>query len=147
MKHYLTYLLVILPGLVFASPAGEADNFTPAPIRAEDILPVEEAFRFGSYAEADGTHVFWQVMQGYYLYRDKFGFVSDSGEPLTVELADGEWRDDEVFGRVRVLEGLVEAQVPTLKPVTVQYQGCAEQGFCYPPQKIQLNSVKNRPFP
>ncbi|MGB0692398.1 MAG: protein-disulfide reductase DsbD domain-containing protein [Pseudomonadales bacterium] len=27
--------------------------------------------------------------------------------------------------------------------VSVQYQGCAARGFCYPPQKIELNSGKD----
>ncbi|MCW8840932.1 MAG: protein-disulfide reductase DsbD, partial [Gammaproteobacteria bacterium] len=55
----------------------------------------------------------------------------------------GEEKDDEFFGRIEVYHDLVEAQIalqrenlqPTTATLKVGYQGCAEVGICYPPQK------------
>lgn len=116
------------------------------------ILPVEEAFRFGSYRGDNGVQIFWQVKPGYYLYRDKISVVSD-GVTFIPSLPPGVWRDDEIFGEVLVLEGLVEALVPPdsglpqgvgdPKPLEVRFQGCAAKGYCYPPQKIEVSpSIK-----
>lgn len=106
-----------------------------------EILPVDEAFRFGFVPEDDGVKVFWQVMPGYYLYRDKFRFsAADSETALELSLPEGEVHDDETFGVVQVFEGLVEVDIPLTGQQTldVRYQGCAEKGFCYPPQKRQI---------
>lgn len=107
-----------------------------------DILPVDEAFRFSRVDEGTQTRLFWQVAPGYFLYRDKFSF-QNGGEKLSIELDEGKWWDDETFGRVQVLEGLVEVQIPSFSGiVSVHYQGCAARGFCYPPQKKLLISSK-----
>ncbi len=113
-----------------------------APLRAADILPVEEAFNFGSVAGAEDQVVFWQVLPGYYLYKDKVS-ISVGGREVSITLPDGEMRDDEIFGRVEVLTGYIEVSLPLdNSPLVVGYQGCAAQGYCYPPQKVVLNSSK-----
>ena len=105
------------------------------------ILPVDEAFRFGSYAEGSGIKMFWQVMPGYFLYRDKIEILHD-GKAQGIQLPQGVFRQDEIFGKVMVLDGLIELQttLPPGQELEVRYQGCAAQGFCYPPQKKSLTS-------
>ena len=105
------------------------------------ILPVDEAFRFGSYVEGSGINMFWQVMPGYFLYRDKIEILHD-GKAQSIQLPQGIFRQDEIFGKVMVLDGLVELQttLPPGQELEVRYQGCAAQGFCYPPQKMSLTS-------
>ena len=63
----------------------------------QDILPVDEAFRFGFTFESEGVRLFWQVMPGYFLYRNKFNFQVNE-TPMAVELRPGTPRDDEIFG-------------------------------------------------
>ncbi len=119
-------------------PGTSRQGFSSAP----EVLPVDDAFRFGFYAETNGMKAFWQVMPGYYLYRDKFQFTRDDVE-FAVTLPRGEKRLDEIFGEVEVLGGLVEVDLPGLSgdlPIIVSYQGCAERGYCYPPQKKRLTS-------
>ena len=113
---------------------------------AQAILPVDEAFKLGSYVEGNETRVFWHVMPGYFLYRDKFAFRS-AEEAYQVVLDEGVLRQDEIFGEVQVLEGLIEVTVPSEGEFRVEYQGCAADGFCYPPQKKRINSAKKRLFP
>ena len=111
--------------------------------RESSILPVDEAFRFGSYVEGSGIKMFWQVMPGYFLYRDKIEIVHD-GKAQGIQLPQGVFRQDEIFGKVKVLDGLIELQtmLPEGQALEVHYQGCAAQGFCYPPQKKIINSPK-----
>lgn len=106
-----------------------------------EVLPVDEAFRFGSFEEGESLRLFWQVLPGYYLYRDKFRF-EQAGEELTVDMPRGELRQDEIFGEVEVLTGFIEVTLPRADATHVVYQGCAERGYCYPPQKKQLNVDK-----
>lgn len=140
-----TRLLLSVVIMLSASVVNSAEEALPGTsgqgfLSAPEILPVDDAFRFGFYAEANGMKVFWQVMPGYFLYRDKFQFVRDDVE-FTVTLPRGEKRMDEIFGEVEVLGGLVEVELPGDPPIIVSYQGCADRGYCYPPQKKLLTSA------
>lgn len=142
-KSIVPWVVALLSVLAMpAVPAGDQPGFEAKKIT--EILPVDEAFRLGSYVDAEQLRVFWQVMPGYYLYRDKIS-ISLDGVTQSLALPAGEERDDAVFGRVRVLQGLVEVSVPQPSPgvdVLVSYQGCAARGYCYPPQKRTLNEMK-----
>ena len=78
--------------------------------RWEDVLPVEEAFNFGQVSSDEAWTVFWQVLPGYYLYRDKIR-VTSAGQTFALTLPEGKLVDDPTFGRVKVLEGYVELKV------------------------------------
>ena len=113
----------------------------------EEILPVDEAFNFG-YTFEPWT-IFWQVLPGYYLYRDKIQVMAE-GQVLDLNLPEGQLVDDPTFGRVAVLEGYVELQLPgtfmemegAMQELEVRWQGCAVRGYCYPPQKERLTPPK-----
>ncbi len=112
------------------------------------FLPVDEAFRYYiSVPEPGIVVVHWDIAQGYYLYREKFGFSAgisaEEATTLSTELPQGVAHHDEFFGDVEVYYGQVEARVsmataeqsPTL---FIEYQGCSEQGLCYPPQEREI---------
>lgn len=90
----------------------------------------------------------WVIADGYYLYKDKFSFeltntgTASLGQPV---FADGEMKDDEFFGRIEVFHHNAEISLPLLNAsspgsgiLTLDYQGCAEAGICYPPISKQL---------
>lgn len=117
-----------------------------------EFLDPDIAFRPVITASADGAYLLvrWDIEDGYYLYRDKFGIALESGEGVTLQDAQfpaGEYKDDETFGRVEVHHHLVEARVPLSRSQTeatslrikLSYQGCAEAGICYPPQNKILD--------
>ncbi|HEX6590573.1 MAG TPA: protein-disulfide reductase DsbD, partial [Moraxellaceae bacterium] len=60
------------------------------------------------------------------------------GEP--VFSAEGEWKDDPTFGRVRVFHESLHVTLPVLGQghLKVVWQGCADAGLCYPPQDRQV---------
>jgi len=147
VKQTLKFFLLLILILKSWSSGAELDIYHQAGLdsfeRESSILPVDDAFRFGSYAEGFGIKIFWQVMPGYFLYRDKIEILHD-GKAQGIQLPQGVFRQDEIFGKVKVLDGLIELQtmLPEGQALEVHYQGCAAQGFCYPPQKKIINSPK-----
>lgn len=122
-----------------------------------DILPVDEAFVFTAEPEGTGAlTLFWDIRPGYYLYRGRISVAPAPDAPATASvtltgLPAGSPKDDPVFGPVRILNAPVSASVrargaPDGFDVTVRYQGCAEIGVCYPPQRrtVYLPAVQTR---
>jgi thiol:disulfide interchange protein DsbD len=113
----------------------------------EEILEPDQAFRFDAIVEDGNTLLArWAIAPKHYLYKDKFRFTLSDSDGVTLgqpQLPKGEEKDDEFFGRIEVYHDLIEARLPlersNLKPTAVtlkvSYQGCAEAGICYPPQK------------
>ncbi|MEJ2514936.1 MAG: protein-disulfide reductase DsbD [Gammaproteobacteria bacterium] len=100
-----------------------------------EFLPADEAFRFSAYRDPGGRLALnWDIAPGYYLYRGETRVTLD-GEPLPAELPPGKAKYDEFFGDVEVFyDGLsVTVPVPGSGMAKVAYQGCAEDGICYPP--------------
>jgi len=124
------------------------------------ILPVDEAFPFDFWWQEGRLGLRWQVKDGYYLYRDRFLLTASDGESISLPLPEGRLERDPYFGDVYVLEAPIDLELALGKPIEqsylqaqerlgpsggfeVTYQGCAKQGYCYPPQK-RLISVADR---
>jgi len=106
--------------------------------RAEEPLAPEQAFRFSAKViDADTIEARWQIVDGYYMYRDKFKFVLEGGTLGTAKLPPGKMKEDDLFGKVETYRKEVKILLPvkatgavTLKAVS---QGCWDGGICYPP--------------
>lgn len=125
--------------LSLASPAHAADRF----------LDAEQAFQLRVHqAAGQPVRLEWEIAQGYYLYRERFGLVAMPGAtPAQVALPAGEVKSDPQFGSVAVYHGALTVDVQThdARALEVTWQGCAEAGLCYPPQKrtIQLAGAQS----
>ncbi|QDM26283.1 protein-disulfide reductase DsbD [Tardiphaga sp. vice304] len=80
----------------------------------------------------------WKIAPGTYLYRDKITVSKRDGTPVGTGTPPGEMKDDPSFGQTEVYHRQVKAFVPlaglgSTQQLEVSYQGCAEQGICYPP--------------
>jgi len=117
-------------------------------------LPMDQAFPFFvSIVDADTLTVTWQIAPDHYLYRHQFGFIlqlpgKEADEPLEFELPGGIAKNDQFFGDVEVYyDGITatltaaESTLPAGTSLIIQYQGCAEWGFCYPPQSANYQLV------
>ncbi|MEX0915814.1 MAG: protein-disulfide reductase DsbD domain-containing protein, partial [Wenzhouxiangellaceae bacterium] len=135
-------LLVLLAALLL--PPGLAAQINP-----DDLLPVEEAFAISTGFEADrkSIRVEWAIADGYYLYRHAFRFEpAGSGVALgTPDIPAGKAYSDEFFGDVEIYRDRVNVTIPVEQApaqgpieVLVAFQGCADLGVCYPPQREQL---------
>lgn len=113
----------------------------------KDLLPVDQAFVLEASAPSrERIELRWAIAPGYYLYRHRTSVTTGQGfaaQPL--QLPEGEKKHDEFFGDVQVyrkhltavLPGTASGSVDTLM-LEVRYQGCADVGVCYPPQKRTL---------
>ena len=117
-----------------------ADPFRESARESAEPLPVEEAFVFTSWLQGERLVAHWDMPKGYYLYRHRIEV--DAGEGIALgkpAIPRGERKTDAYFGESEVHYGSVEITVPVLqRPAVVAaritYQGCADSGFCYPPQ-------------
>ena len=115
----------------------------------ERFLLPDEAFRLE--VGSDGPErvlAAWQIEPEHYLYRERFDFELGEGAPkgtsiARVELPPGVTRDDPYFGPVEIYRSQVRAEIglthagpaPSRLDLVVTYQGCADAGLCYPPER------------
>ena len=84
------------------------------------------------------------MAEGYYLYRDKtsFSLAGHDAGLMPYQLPAGPVKDDPLFGEVQTWSGDVAVDLRLAEGLSgsegvslvAKYQGCAEQGVCYPPQ-------------
>jgi len=108
------------------------------------FLKAEEAYRLEATADSSAVAVTYHVQDGYYLYRNRFGFGTEtSGITLQgAEFPKGLTHSDEYFGEQEIFRGTFTVHVPyrrtdaavTILELLVRLQGCADAGLCYPPQ-------------
>ncbi|THF64057.1 protein-disulfide reductase DsbD [Pseudothauera nasutitermitis] len=126
--------------------------FAPGAHAQGSPIEPEKAFAMSAHAlDPHTVQVDFRVHKDYYLYGDKFRFVTDPpevrlGEPVR---AQGEMKNDEFFGLVETLRGPVSILLPvesvpdglTAFRLTVSSQGCWDGGICYPPtpQSTQID--------
>ena len=125
-----------------------------APQRAKDplsseveFLSVDEAFVLSAWRTGGQLVVRWDMPDGYYLYRHAFSIEGDVAGLGQVVIPAGVPKVDEYFGDSEVYYGRVELTVPidaAAEPIfgrshiQVAYQGCADYGLCYPPQRRSI---------
>ncbi|MBS0375550.1 MAG: protein-disulfide reductase DsbD [Proteobacteria bacterium] len=110
----------------------------------DDFLPVEQAFEYAVTREPGALVVAYNVRDGYYLYRKRIGFATDTpGITLgAVDYPKGSAHHDDYFGDQEVYRGAAAFRVPyTISgaapaaiDLKLKLQGCADKGLCYPPQ-------------
>ena len=120
----------------------------------DDLLPAEEAFRLTATV-VDDTRIrlAWQIAPGTYLYQDKVKAAIEGAGATLLPLdlpapkiktdtirPDGEIGDVAVFAESFEVVARLQRADPTAREVTLvaDYQGCAERGICYPPQKTRV---------
>lgn len=146
------WLLLCIPSALLHSSTLVAQGLPGAGrglLSAPAFLPVEEAFTFyTSLPEPGVIGVHWQIVDGHYLYKDKFRFalrLRESEQSLSPLLPVGSSHEDEFFGAVEVYFSDMNVLLPlpegtTSGPVTLimEYQGCASAGLCYTPQRREI---------
>ena len=109
------------------------------------FLPPDKAFSLDiNVRDAYTLKANFSVTPGYYLYRDKITFAATGTaiQVTAVNLPKGEIKHDNTFGDTEVFHQSFQAQVTLNRPnnsvatsitLNAVYQGCSEQGLCYPP--------------
>jgi len=151
----MNILLKIL-ALLLALSTGTASALDEIGGLEQDLLEPDQAFAISVSVVDDTTlQVRWDIADGYYMYRDRMRFSSESpgvelGEPT---LPAGKIKEDEFFGKIATFRKQVTVTIPVSRtatgPGTVRLkavsQGCADIGVCYPPHTqlatLQLNNI------
>ncbi len=135
MKHYLIALLALLSSFLLVPASAE-----------EDFLEPDAAFNFNAnLLDAQTVRLSWQIAQGYYIYRDKIIITnkSDAIQTLAPNLPEAKLKNDPNFGDVYIYKNLVSITIPLTGEgnleLDIKYQGCADAGLCYPPQKKHVS--------
>lgn len=114
-----------------------------AAAQQEEILRPERAFPYTLEATADEVLVRFDVPEGYYLYRERFAFGTDTPGVVLGEanFPAGEIHEDEFFGVVETYRHRLDIPIPYERTTNASelnllltVQGCADIGLCYPPQ-------------
>ncbi len=112
---------------------------------ADEPLTSAQAFKVSAKAlTADQIEISWDIAEGYYLYRNKMHFESQTGQIHLDEPAfpAGQTKHDENFGDVVIYRNTLKVPIALVVEngasslqLLVKYHGCADRGICYPPQK------------
>jgi len=148
-RSTLSFWLVLWPLLATAGAAGLLDGLDNlgGSKPARQFLPPVAAFRFTHEASADGLTLQFEIAPDYYLYRDKLQVeaLSPGLAVGALQLPASEPKDDPEFGRVEIYRdtlvvpvAVTRADPATEARVKVTYQGCAENGICYPPIRKEI---------
>ena len=103
------------------------------------FTPADQAFAFDFQQDGRTLTLNWQIRDGYYLYRKQVEVVPTGASLAPLQLPTGAWHEDEFFGkseiyRQRLTVPVAITQAGKEATLKVTYQGCAEAGFCYPPE-------------
>lgn len=105
--------------------------------------PVEQVFQL-DYSQVDSELlVRFDISDGFYLYQHRLNFTPEEKINRLHPLPEGERFTDEFFGDTVIyrdsLELVMDLNAATRNEVlNVQFQGCADDGFCYPPSTQQI---------
>ena len=139
---FLLFSLTAMSTTVFAN-FENSNNFI-LPQQQQDFVAVDEAFAFNAYQQNDQVLVDWQIKPGYYLYQSKLKVMGENVEIGSFDLREGKPYQDEFFGSVKIYTEPLFVTIPlrNYQPgakVTIEYQGCAKAGFCYPPERRDVD--------
>ncbi|CAI1927846.1 Thiol:disulfide interchange protein DsbD precursor [Serratia proteamaculans] len=146
MDQRLIKLIFLLCSLFFLPQAAQASLFSPN--GGNQFVPVDQAFAFDFKQQDHQLTLNWQIRPGYYLYRQQIKLVPQQARLGSFELPPGLSHKDEFFGEVAIFKQQLSLPIPLQQAasgasLSVTYQGCAEAGFCYPPETrvIPLDAV------
>lgn len=107
----------------------------------EDLLTPEQAFVAETETLPGKILLHWKIAPGYYVYRDRFRFSTQS-DALWLKAATvpaGRVKHDKFFGQVEVLRDSFTIALPYdiagagSADLSAISQGCSDLGVCYPP--------------
>ena len=130
-QRILTLILLLCSTSTFA-------GLFDAPGRSQ-FVPADQAFVFDFQQNQHDLNLSWQVKDGYYLYRKQISIIPSQADTTEVKLPPGVWHEDEFYGKSEIYRKQLNVPVTVKQAaagatLTVTYQGCADAGFCYPPE-------------
>ncbi|EMX8402663.1 protein-disulfide reductase DsbD [Yersinia enterocolitica] len=142
-QRFIT-LILLLCSMLLAPHSAQAslfgDNSSFGQKSSQNrFIPVDQAFAFDFRQQGDQLTLSWQIHPDYYLYRQQIKIVPNNATLGAFTLPEGIAHHDEFYGEVAIFKQQLTLKIPITQAgeqasVSVTYQGCAEAGFCYPPE-------------
>jgi thioredoxin:protein disulfide reductase len=136
MKNYLLLLLIITPLFTFANPP-----------------PAEEVFQLTARQMDPNTFTLnWQIKDGFFLYQERIKLDAAAGTnlhlgtivfPKALQKTNAQGKTYEIYRNELTLPIPVLGVRAGESLITVHYQGCSDDGFCYPPQTQDIKLTIN----
>lgn len=133
-------LFTLLFSVLLATSIAKADVRQAEQVQ---FLSPEQAFILQlEKSGSDTLRAHWKIAPGYHLYKEKISILS-ADQQIKLDqpvLPKGVLLYDENFQKeVEIYAGeiSIDIHLPKLErnlPIQINYQGCADQGLCYPPQ-------------
>ncbi len=153
IRSTAAFFLLLIPLLGLGTKAWAEDPFSKSSSFTDnnsllspqdEFLPVGEAFKPTFAISSKQLKLSWAIADKYYLYEERFKFKADQNLTLTPSYTSGLMKYDELFERETMVHyhqvaasfDLTRIDRPFI--LKVEYQGCADAGLCYPPQKLTL---------
>ena len=136
IRRWALFALLLIPFAAFAQALSPFNGGVSQP----EFLEAREVFTIESVQAADGaTRVRGVIAPGYYLYRHRLKLEA-GGVEVPMALPPGLPQTDEFFGDTEVYrDGIdIEIEAAPAGAATLHWQGCADAGICYPPQRLEL---------
>lgn len=119
----------------------------------DTFLPVMEAFQPSAWHDGETLYVGMQITQDYYLYRHQFAVESQTPSVTLGDsiLPEGTFTTDEFLGDVYTFRDQVVFETPLESAysgpidIALTFQGCADAGLCYPPERVNLQAAESEP--
>ncbi|VVE74598.1 thiol:disulfide interchange protein [Pandoraea anapnoica] len=107
------------------------------------VLDVSQVLRLDAPRREDGGIVIAStIAKDHYVYRHSIRVEDADGKPIHFTLPDGTRHFDEFFGNTEIFyDDDLHLKLPELARadfITLYWQGCAQAGICYPPQKVRI---------
>ena len=141
-QRILTLILLLCSTSTFA-------GLFDAPGRSQ-FVPADRAFVFDFQQNQHDLNLTWQVKDGYYLYRKQISITPSQADIAEIKLPPGVWHEDEFYGKSEIYRKqltipITVNQAKSGATLTITYQGCADAGFCYPPETktVPLSEVSS----
>ncbi len=143
LRRTVTFLCVVL-----------ALCFRVSTLFAADFLDPDEAFKLKAELKSERTIVLhWDIAKRYKLYRDKIAIAVESGraQVQTPVLPKGIiYTDPTTREKIDIYHDKLDIEVPVVKAdgvflLSVGYQGCSEDGLCYPPitKRFKVDPIRS----
>ncbi len=140
-------VLTLLMSRVQPQPdtSGTEASFQLPPAALSDdtksTLHVDEAFCLVmSMSSPEIINARFEITPNYYLYKSKIKLVGlDQTELANANLPDGKSKQDQYFGKSQIFDKSFSFSIPVQRSangsvrVSATYQGCQNEGICYPP--------------
>lgn len=147
-RHIIKLIFCFWLTLFCASFSAQASLFGSSSPATGKFTSVDQAFAFDFSQKNHQLTLKWTIAPGYYLYQHQMKIVAENAQLAEFTLPPGIKHHDEFYGDTFIYQQALSIPLTLLKVdsdaiVTVTYQGCAEAGFCYPPEtrKIPLSAV------